>query len=44
MQNPYYRPITEETTPVQRAPPSASADNPQFNSGPKNQYGDVWMK
>lgn len=43
IQNPYYRPITEDAPTVMRAPqPSASQQNePQ---GPKNIYGDVWSK
>lgn len=41
MANPYYRPITEETTPIQRAP---AVDDQPINTGPKNRYGDVWTK
>lgn len=43
MQNPYYRPITEDVPPITRAPqplPSQSSEP----TGPKNRYGDVWTK
>lgn len=41
--NPYYKPINQEESPIivrQREAPKSE----EFQSGPKNRYGDVWVK
>lgn len=43
MQNPYYRPVNDDVQPVIRQQQPATSQ-PYEPAGPKNKYGDTWMK